>query len=198
MNYNTQQKRLFLPEYGRNIQNMVDYAVTIEDRKERQKCAESIITTMGNLFPYLRDVNDFRHKLWDHLAIMSDFKLDIDYPCEIMKKENLYSRPARIPYKSGPIMYRHYGRTLEQMIQKLGTYNEGQEKSVLTSLLANHMKKSFLTWNKEIVDDVKIFKDLDQLSRGKIQIDQDLLKLRESRDILQRRNKNLTNDKRKK
>jgi hypothetical protein len=189
MNYNTQLKTLVLPEYGRNIQNMVDYAVSIKDRKERQKCAESIINIMGNLFPYLRDVNDFRHKLWDHLAIMSDFNLDIDYPCEIVKKENLRTRPDIIPYKTGSIMYRHYGRTLEQMIQKLGTFESGQEKEVLTSLLANHMKKSFLTWNKEVVDDPKIFKDLDELSRGKIRIDRDLLKLRESRDILQRRNK---------
>ena len=189
MNYNTQQKFLVLPEYGRNIQNMVDYAVSIENRTERQKCAESIINIMGNLFPYLRDVNDFRHKLWDHLAIMSDFKLDIEYPFDIIKKENLYSRPDTIAYKSGLIMYRHYGRTLEEMIQKLDTFEDGQEKEVLTSLLANHMKKSFLTWNKEIVDDPKIFKDLDELSRGKVKIDRDYLKLRESRDILYRKNK---------
>ena len=189
MRYNTQEKLLVLPEYGRNIQNMVDYAVTIKDRTERQKCAESIINIMGNLFPYLRDVNDFRHKLWDHLAIMSDFSLDIDYPCKIIKKENLYSRPESIPYKSGQIMYRHYGRTLEQMIQKLEVFKDGQEKEVLTSLLANHMKKSFLTWNKEVVDDPKIFKDLDELSRGKVKIDRDYLKLRESRDILYRKNK---------
>ena len=189
MKYNTQQKILVLPEYGRNIQNMVDYAVSIENRSERQKCAESIINIMGNLFPYLRDVNDFRHKLWDHLAIMSDFKLDIDYPCNIIKKENLYSRPETVPYKSGSIMYRHYGRTLEQMTQKLGTFEDGQEKEVLTSLLANHMKKSFLTWNKEIVDDPKIFKDLDELSRGTVKIDRDYLKLRESKDILYRRKK---------
>ncbi|MCD7971431.1 MAG: DUF4290 domain-containing protein [Candidatus Azobacteroides sp.] len=195
MNYNTQQQTLVLPEYGRNIQNMVDYAVNIKDRKERQRCAESIINIMGNLFPYLRDVNDFRHKLWDHLAIMSDFKLDIDYPCEIMKKENLHTRPDKIPYKIGYIKYRYYGRTLEKMIQKLGEFSEEEQgKEVLTSLLANHMKKSFLTWNKEMVNDEKIFKDMDELSQGKIKIDQDFLKLRESKDILQRRNKNNNNN----
>lgn len=190
MNYNTQQQTLVLPEYGRNIQNMVTYAVGIPDRKERQRCAESIINIMGNLFPYLRDVNDFRHKLWDHLAIMSDFKLDIDYPYEIMKKENLHTRPDKIPYKTGYIKYRYYGRTLEKMILKLGDFKEAdQGKEVLTSLLANHMKKSFLTWNKEVVDDNKIFKDMHELSKGRIKIGEDI-KLRESKDILHRKNKN--------
>ena len=102
-----------LPEYGRNIQNMVDYCVTIQDREERKRCANTIINIMGNMFPHLRDVNDFKHILWDHLAIMADFKLDIDYPYEIIKKENLYSRPPRIPYNNNRIRYRHYGKTLE-------------------------------------------------------------------------------------
>mgnify|MGYP002227863361 CR=1 FL=1 len=107
-----------LPEYGRNIQNMVDYCVTIQDREERKRCANTIINIMGNMFPHLRDVNDFKHILWDHLAIMADFKLDIDYPYEIIKKENLYSRPPRIPYNNNRIRYRHYGKTLELMIRK--------------------------------------------------------------------------------
>ena len=93
MQYNTQQKRMPLPEYGRSIQNMVDHALTIEDRAERQRCANTIINIMGNMFPHLRDVPDFKHKLWDHLAIMSDFKLDIDYPYEIIRKDNLNTRP---------------------------------------------------------------------------------------------------------
>lgn len=194
MEYNTQKQTLVLPEYGRNIQNMVNYAVSIKERKERQKCAESIINIMGNLFPYLRDVNDFRHKLWDHLAIMSNFKLDIDYPCEIMKKENLHTRPNKIAYINGRIRYRYYGRTLEKMIQKVGDFSDEQGKAILVSLLANHMKKSFLTWNKEVVDDNKIFKDLYELSRGKVKIGQDSIKLRESKDILQRRNKNNNNN----
>ena len=113
MQYNTQQKRMPLPEYGRSIQNMVDHALTIEDRAERQRCANTIINIMGNMFPHLRDVNDFKHILWDHLAIMADFKLDIDYPYEIVKKEDLYSRPPRIPYNNSRIRYRHYGTTLE-------------------------------------------------------------------------------------
>ena len=102
MQYNTQQKRMPLPEYGRSIQNMVDYALTIQDRAERQRCANTIINIMGNMFPHLRDVPDFKHKLWDHLAIMSGFELDIDYPYEIIRKDNLVTRPDHIPYNTCP------------------------------------------------------------------------------------------------
>ena len=98
MQYNTQEKRLALPEYGRNIQNMVDYCVAISDREERTHCANTIINIMGNMFPHLRDINDFKHILWDHLAIMSNFSLYIDYPYEVIKKENLYIKPPKLPY----------------------------------------------------------------------------------------------------
>ena len=153
MKYNTEEKKLVMPEYGRNIQNMVDYCITIQDREERKRCADTIINIMGNMFPHLRDVNDFKHILWDHLAIMADFKLDIDYPYEIVKKEDLYSRPPRIPYNNSRIRYRHYGKTLEKMIQKATEFEPGVEKDQLIKLLATQMKKSFLTWNKESVDD---------------------------------------------
>ncbi|MDR1119675.1 MAG: DUF4290 domain-containing protein [Dysgonamonadaceae bacterium] len=192
MKYNTKQKALRLPEYGRNLQNMVDYCVAIEDVKERKRCANTIINIMGNMFPHLRDVNDFKHILWDHLAIMSDFKLDIEYPYEVIKKEDLYSRPPRMFYKPFRISYKHYGRYLEEMIRKATEYREGEEKVLLIKLLANHMKKSFLTWNKEIVDDRKIFKDLDELSRGFIRLDENSHKLKESKDILMNKNKNLS------
>ena len=190
MKYNTEEKRLALPEYGRNIQNMVDYCITIADREERKRCANTIINVMGNLFPHLRDVNDFKHILWDHLAIMSDFKLDIDYPYEIVKKENLNTRPPRIPYSNSRFHYRHYGKTLELMIQKATIYPDGPEKDQLIKLLATQMKKSFLTWNKDTVDDRKIFKDLDELSDGKIILDEEEHKLLESRDLIARTNSN--------
>lgn len=186
MKYNTEEKRLILPEYGRNIQNMVDYCVSIEDREERKRCANSIINIMGNMFPHLRDVNDFKHILWDHLAIMADFKLDIDYPYEIIRKEDLYSRPPRIPYSNNRIRYRHYGKTLELMIRKATEFEEGVEKEQLIRMLANQMKKSFLAWNKESVDDAKIFKDLGELSEGAIVLDEEVHKLAESREILAR------------
>jgi hypothetical protein len=192
MKYNTQEKQLMLPEYGRNIQNMVDYCVSIPDREERTKCADAIINIMGNMFPHLRDVNDFKHILWDHLAIMSDFALDIDYPYEIVKKEDMYVRPNKLPYYHGRIIYKHYGKNLENMIRKATEYEDGEHKNYLISLLANHMKKSFLTWNKEVVDDQKIFTDLEFLSKGHFVLDEDSHKLTESKDILSKKNKSLT------
>jgi len=191
MRYNTQKKRLALPEYGRNIQNMVNYCVSISDREERTRCANAIVNIMGNMFPHLRDVNDFKHILWDHLAIISDFALDIDYPYEVVKREDLYNKPNKLPYSQGKINYKHYGKNLENMIKKATRYEEGDQKDYLVSLLANHMKKSFLTWNKENVDDRKIFKDLDDLSEGKIVMDEESHKLAESKDILMKMNKNM-------
>ncbi|WP_294175861.1 DUF4290 domain-containing protein [Coprobacter sp.] len=188
--YNTQQKKLIMPEYGRNVQQMIDHCVSIEDREERTRCANTIINIMGNLFPHLRDVDDFKHKLWDHLAIMSDFKLDIDYPYEIIRKENLRTKPDRVPYTLTPIRYRHYGKTLERMIKKCEDYPDGPERDQLISLLANHMKKSFLTWNKEVVDDDKIFKDLREYSRGRIDLSPETFRLKESKEFLQKKNKN--------
>ena len=177
MQYNTQQKRMPLPEYGRSIQNMVDHALTIENRAERQRCANTIINIMGSMFPHLRDVPDFKHKLWDHLAIMSDFKLDIDYPFEIIRKDNLDNKPEPIPYPSTKIRYRHYGRTLEVLIQKACEMPEGDEKRNLVALICNHMKKDYMTWNKDTVDDRKIANDLAELSNGKLQMTDDIVRL---------------------
>ncbi|MDR2690913.1 MAG: DUF4290 domain-containing protein [Dysgonamonadaceae bacterium] len=190
MRYNTQEKRLALPGYGRNIQNMVDYCVSIPDREERTRCANTIINLMGNMFPHLRDVNDFKHILWDQLAIMSGFALDIDYPYEVIKWEDLHVKPAKLPYSQEKIARKHYGKNLENMIKKAREYEDGEMKNALISLLANHMKKSFLTWNKEVVDDRKIFTDLESLSDGKIVLNEDSHKLMESKDILSKKNKN--------
>ena len=166
-----------LPEYGRSIQNMVDYAITIQDRAERQRCANTIINVMGNMFPHLRDVPEFKHKLWDHLAIMSDFKLDIDYPYEIIRKDNLVTRPEPVPYPNTNIRYRHYGRTMEVLIKKACELPEGDEKRNLVALICNHLKKDYMTWNKDTVDDQKIADDLAELSDGKLQMTDDILKL---------------------
>lgn len=170
MKYNTQEKRLPLPEYGRSVQNMIDYAVTIKDRSERQRCANTIITIMGNMFTHLRDVPDFKHKLWDHLAIMSDFKLDIDYPYEIVGKESLSSKPERLMYNLNRIHFRHYGRNLEAIIRKAADMPEGDERDALINLLANNMKKNYYAWNKDNTDEDKIIEDLRLLSDGKIDL----------------------------
>jgi hypothetical protein len=169
MDYNSNRKKLALPEYGRNIQNMVDYLATIEDRDKRNRSAQTVIDVMGNLFPHLRDVQEFKHKLWDHLAIMSDFKLDIDYPYEPPAPETLSAKPNRVPYNQHRIRYKHYGRTMEMMIDEANNY-EGEEREIMIEQLANHMKKSYLSWNKDAVEDQKIFADLDELSRGKLEV----------------------------
>lgn len=181
MEYNTQLKPLALPEYGRNIQNMVDYCITIEDRSERKKCANTIINIMGNMFPHLRDVNDFKHILWDHLAIMSDFQLDIDYPYEIIKKEDLYAKPEKIDYSRPEMHYRHYGKNLEKIIKLASDYEEGKEKEQLLWLILTHMKKSYTQWNKE-VEDAKIFQDLYELSNKKLDFRESGLKLPEIKE----------------
>lgn len=174
MDYNSNRKKLSLPEYGRNIQNMVDYLSTIEDREKRNKSAQTVIDVMGNLFPHLRDVQEFKHKLWDHLAIMSDFKLDIDFPYEPPTPESLAEKPNKVPYNQHRIKYKHYGRTMELLIKK-ATEFEGEKREIVIEQLANHMKKSYLTWNKDAVEDQKIFMDLDELSSGKLTAAEELI-----------------------
>ena len=193
LTYNTQLKKLVLPEYGRNIQQMVDHCLTIEDKEERTRCAYSIINTMGNLFPNLRDIEDFKHKLWDHLAIMSDFKLDIDYPCDVIKPESLNSFPEKVDYYTSPIKYRHYGRSIELMIANASSMSVGVERDALILLVANHMKKLMLSVNSEGVDDTKILKDLRELSHGAINLNPENYHLHEFKEAPQQ-----TSNKRKK
>lgn len=170
MEYNTKQKRLPLPEYGRSVQKMVDHALTIEDREERQKCAHTIIKIMGSMFPNLRALPDWERKLWDHLAIMSDFQLEIDYPVEVIKKETFNEPPQRIPYQTGEITNRHYGRIVEEMIAHACTMEEGEERDCFVELITVQMKKNYIAWNKDGVEDKKIFEDLRYYSNGKIDI----------------------------
>lgn len=186
MKYNTAEKHLAQPEYGRNVQNLVDYCVTIEDREERNRCANAIISIMGNLYPQPRDTNDFKHILWDHLAIMSGFKLDVDYPYEVVKEADLETRPPRIPYVSTRIRSRQYGKIMEQMVGKATEMENSEAKDYLVRSLANQMKRSYVTWNnKDTVSDAKIFKDLAQLSDGLIDLKEGDLKLIDGRELQQ-------------
>ena len=186
--YNTQRGKMVLPEYGRNIQKMVEYAIQIKDRDERNRASLAIISIMGNLNPHLRDVSDFKHKLWDHLAIMSDFKLDIDSPYETPAPETLFEKPKPVPYNNSKIRYKHYGRVIELLIEEANKFEEGQERDTLIRLIANHMKKCYLTWNREVVTDEIIFEDLKNLSGGRIVVGEEV-KLSETRDILQKSKK---------
>jgi hypothetical protein len=177
MKYNTQEKNLPMHEYGRAVQKMVDHAITIEDRAERQRCANTIIAVMGNMFPQLRDVAEFKHKLWDHLAIMSDFKLDIDYPYELVNPETLHPTPERLAYPKGGIRYRHYGRCIEEMMKKACEMPEGEERSELLRLIAAQMKKDYVLWNKESIEDSKIIEDIREYSNGTINLSEEKLNL---------------------
>lgn len=163
MDYNTQRKQLLLPEYGRNIQMMVDHLSTIENRDERNRAAHTVISVMGNLYPHLRDVSDFRHKLWDHLAIMSDFSLDIDAPYPLPEKSKLYEKPEKLSYGNHKIRFRHYGLMTEKLIHQINATEDPEQKRIMIVLTANHMKKSFLSWNKDSVEDEQIFDDIQTL-----------------------------------
>ncbi len=176
LEYNTQLKKLVLPEYGRNIQKMVDYCQTIEDREERTRCACAIITAMSNLMQ-LQKNSGALNKLWDHLAIMSDFNLDIDYPTEIIPQESLNSQPEAINYQNRDFSFRHYGKYLEQMIYSATQYPEGEERDALILLIANHMKKTMLAVNPDGVEDERIFRDLADMSHGAIRLNSETTKL---------------------
>ena len=180
LTYNSQLKKLVLPEYGRNIQQMVDHCVTIEDRAERTRCAFTIVQNMANIFPQLRAETDYQHKLWDHLMIMSGFQLDVDFPFDdIIREGSLDSKPIPIQYELEHIQYRHYGKNIERMIERAAEYPEGEERDALVMLLANHMKKLIYQINNEDVDDTKIFKDLERYSHGAIRLDPETHRLHE-------------------
>lgn len=166
---------------------MVDHALTLASREERQRCAATIVSIMGSMFPHLRDAGDNGHKLWDHLAIMADFRLDIDYPVEIVRREDLEVRPDRIPYSRSQIRYRHYGRFVQDMIGIACDYAEGEEKLRLLNLIVNQMKKDYRNWNKDGVETQKILDDLCELSEGRLRVAPDEIRLPESRVFVPRR-----------
>ena len=176
MDYNTHRKRLRMPEYGRGIQEMVDYALTLTDRDERQRCANTIVTIMGNMFPHLRDVPDFKHKLWDHLAIMADYKLDIDYPYDIEPGKGTISKPEPLSYPMKKIRYRHYGYLLESLIGEIDGMPEGPQRDELALLAALQMKRSLGNWNHDAMDDLKVAADLEHYTQGRIHVDLDRLR----------------------
>lgn len=161
-----------MPEYGRAVQDMVDHAVTIEDRQERERCANTIIGIMGSMFPTLRDVPEFKNKLWDHLAFMSDYRLDIDYPCEITRLEKTRQVPDHIDYPGNEIRFRHYGRIVPEMLDVAVSMPEGPERSQLVRLVAVQMKKDLMTWNKEMVGDERIAADIDWYSKGRLTLNE--------------------------
>ena len=181
--YNTQRKRMALPEYGRNVQKMVDHIKTLKDPVERNHAARTIIQIMGNLNPHLRDVGDFKHKLWDHLALIADFELDIESPYPTPEKSKFFEAPSQIPYNQGGIKFLHYGKIVELLIEEVIKKEDGEEKEYLTSLIVNQMKKSYITWNRGQVADEVIINDLNVISRGRLKVTEGV-KILEVKDLL--------------
>lgn len=171
LQYNTSLKKMVMPEFGRNVQSMVDHCISIEDRDERNRCARRIVRIMSNLFPDLLGEDGNTQNIWNHLVIISGFKLDVDFPCEVITEEAMNPRPARIEYTQGPIRRRVYGKNIEEMIGRVAEMDEGHEKDILISLIAHHMKKLMLIHNKEGVDDALILRDLAEYSHGKVVLD---------------------------
>ena len=171
MQYNTTRGKLLLPEYGRNVQNMISHAMEIEDRDERQRAAQAIIEVMGQLNPHLRDVDDFRHKLWTHLFIMSDFNLDVDSPYEIPKKEMLDEKPDTMEYPKSRIRFGHYGQYTQKILEGAEEMSSEEEREYLTSKMGNFMKRQFLSHNNSAVENSVIAEQLNELSKGSLKID---------------------------
>lgn len=171
MEYNTQLDHLIIPEYGRNIQSMIEYCCSIKERDERNLCARAIIQIMGQLNPPLRDVADFNHKLWDHMFIISQFKLDVDSPYAVPNADSFKEKPKLLDYPKGRIKYKHYGKTIEEIIKKAKEYPEGAERNELTRQIANHLKKSYYNWNKDTITDDVILKNLSELSSGELKVE---------------------------
>lgn len=183
MEYSTLEGKLVMPEYGRNVQRMVEYACTIEDRDERNQCVEAIIHTMENIFPYLKDETQ-RHKVYDHLAIMSDFKLDIDYPYELPDREQIHYHPEQLKYADRPVRMRCYGRMVEQMVAAAIDEQDEEKKHDLIISLANRMKQNYLYWNKDHVEPETIMEDIKILSKGRLSTDFEGFEIKQRRTLL--------------
>ncbi|MCB2220642.1 MAG: DUF4290 domain-containing protein [Bacteroidetes bacterium] len=192
MEYNTTRDKLIISEYGRNVQKLVREAMKIEDREKRSKFAKVIVQIMGQLNPAVRDSGDYKHKLWDHLHIISDFKLDVDAPYDPPSREALQARPEKISYGDNHIKYRMYGSNVAKIIDKAVELEDGYEKDALVHAIANHLKKSYLNWNRESVDDEQIFEHLKVLSHGKLELKEDL-RLNSTNEILARNKKKKIN-----
>ena len=184
LEYNSQRSHLIIPEYGRHLQKLIDQATAIEDRDERNKAAKYIISVMGSLNPHLRDVLDFQHKLWDQLFIMSDFRLDVDSPYPIPSKDILTQKPDRLKYPQNFPKYRFYGNNIKYMIDVANSWEESDLKNALVLVIANHMKKSYLSWNKDTVADEVIFGHLSELSGGRLNLSNSNEELLNTHDLM--------------
>jgi hypothetical protein len=171
LDYNTQREKLLMPEYGREIQKMIDHAVSLPDKAERLKCAKTIVRLMESKNPQLHESTDYEQTLWDHLYLMSHKQLDIDWPFDVSEAEKILSKPAPMELPQGNTHLRHYGHLLEEVFDKLKTMPEGEERDELVRLTANQMKRNLAAWGHGSMDDEKVADDLARFTDGKIQID---------------------------
>lgn len=176
LDYNTQREKLLLPEYGREIQNMVSHCVELPTKEERQQCAETIVSIMDRMNPQGRENADHEQKLWDHLAIMADFKLDIDYPYDVSQALKIATKPEPMGYPMSKIPVRHYGKMMFELFEQLKTMEEGDEKEELVKLVANQMKRCLIQWGHGLSDDEKVASDLARFTDGAVQLDLDIFK----------------------
>ncbi len=195
LEYNTEREHLIIPEYGRHLQKMINYAKEQPTKEERNKVSKAIISVMGNLQPHLRDVPDFQHKLWDQLFIMADFKLDVDSPYPEPSEEELTERPEPLAYPQNYPKYRFYGNNIKTMIDVARTWEDGDLKEALIFTIANHMKKCFLNWNKDTVEDDVIFHHLFELSDGEINLKKKDEDLTDATSLLRNKKKYATTNK---
>ncbi len=190
LQYNTKRTQLIIPEYGRHVQLMINQIMETRDRDERNKMAKAVIGIMGNMNPHIRDVPDFQHNLWDQLFIMSNFELDVDCPFEKPQKEVLTQKPDRLAYPQRNPKYRFYGNNIKSMINVAVNWEEGELKNALVFNIANHMKKCFLNWNKDTVQDEVILNHLLELSDNKLKVSEEDLPLTDTSEFLKIRSKN--------
>jgi len=184
LEYNSDREDLIIPEYGRHIHKMVNQAIECNNKDERNNMAKAIIGVMGNLNPHLRDVPDFQHKLWDQLFIMSQFQLDVDSPYPKPSKEIFEQKPEKLDYPQNHPKYRFYGNNIKKMIDVAVSWEDGEMKSQLVYVIANHMKKCFLNWNKDTVEDSVVYEHFFELSNGKISLDSSSPALSDSKDLI--------------
>jgi len=187
LEYNSDRTKMIIPEYGRHIQKLVNHCVALPSKEERNTMALAIVDVMGNLQPHLRDVPDFKHKLWDQLFIMSEFNLDVDSPYPQPSKEELQEKPEHLGYPKNASKYRYYGKNIQTMIDVALSWEDGDMKEALIFTIANHMKKCYLNWNKDTVEDSVIYNHLYDLSDGKIDLRNSEEELAESKNLLKKR-----------
>lgn len=172
--YNTERVTLHIPEYGRNVQKMVDYLKNIEDREKRNEQARAVIKVMEIINPAVHLQDNYEQKLWDHLHIISDFSLDVDSPYPVPAPEKLQERPKKVEMNEKPMKFYHYGRNVENIIDMIAQKEDGEEKTAMIHALAIHMRQQYLTWNKDSVTDEQIFQDIEKMSDYRIHIPEDL------------------------